>query len=112
MCQTCRGLEFSLASLERICDLKLSVCRVGHIKGFRNVCLVTLKAVPDWTDGSIEKFHRFLGYLCFKTNDEKRRMLSPSLMEIMIRIEAEEVPIFLNKCVCEKIFGGKSLGCA
>jgi len=91
MCQTCLGLKFSLASLGRICELQLLLCRVGHFRGFKNVCLVTVKAVPDWTEHSIEKFHRFLGYLSFKTHDENRKMLTPSLMEIMIRIEDEEV---------------------
>jgi hypothetical protein len=86
MCITCFGLEEALPTLGIICGLQLKICRVGHFEGLRRVCVVTIKAEPDWTDENVLTFHRFLGYLTFATQDERRRMLTPSLLEIIIAL--------------------------
>lgn len=85
MCVTCSEFGNLVSVFEHICDLKkLSVCRVGHFRGNKRACLVTLKADPPWTEEKVFKLNRYLGHFDFKTNDEMCRMLSPSLMEIMI----------------------------
>jgi hypothetical protein len=87
MCQTCFALNRVLPCLKIICGLELKICRVGHFRGIRGVCVVTIKAEPDWTDENVLKFHRFLGYLTFVTQDERRRMLTPSLLEILVALD-------------------------
>jgi hypothetical protein len=87
MCQTCYELHRVLSSLEIICQLQLKIYSVGHFRGISKVCVVTIEAQPDWTDEDVLKLHRFLGYFNFVTQDERRRMLSPSRLEIMVALD-------------------------